>query len=132
MKNVMKALMKAQEEMPEIKKDSHNPFTNSDYATLGNITSIVKPILRRNGIVMTQKAIGDRLHTILFHLESGEFIETEFPIVISDNPQKTGSSNTYARRYDICNLLQIVAEEDDDGNVAAKPHHRRKPTVRPS
>jgi hypothetical protein len=33
-----------------------------------------------------------------------------------NDPQKQGGSITYARRYQLCALLSIVAEDDNDGN----------------
>jgi hypothetical protein len=37
------------------------------------------------------------------------------------NPQKMGSAITYFRRYALAAISQTVADEDDDGNEAAKP-----------
>ena len=53
----------------------------------------------------------------LIHCLAHSFIT--IPENITD-PQKLGSAITYFRRYTLKSLLAI-AEEDDDGNRAAKP-----------
>lgn len=54
--------------------------------------------------------------TTLGHAESGEYMESEFP-VFGSKPQEIGSSISYARRYNLLALLDIPTE-DDDGNDA--------------
>jgi hypothetical protein len=57
------------------------------------------------------------LRTELLHTP-GQWIASEFPLVAPlDRPQILGSAITYARRYSICALLGLAAE-DDDGQAA--------------
>ena len=55
-----------------------------------------------------------------------------FPFAQSD-PQKMGSAITYAKRYLLTTVFNVIAEEDDDGNAASgnttKPVAKKKPTV---
>jgi hypothetical protein len=55
---------------------------------------------------------------------SGEFDETwqesTCPLPDTVDSQKLGSAITYARRYNKLALLDIVADEDDDGNASTK------------
>jgi hypothetical protein len=53
----------------------------------------------------------------LFH-ESGEFLTSEYELPDIQDSQKKGAALTYARRYTVCALLSITADEDDDANSA--------------
>lgn len=64
--------------------------------------------------------------------ETPQTIETKTVTTASNDPQKMGGAITYARRYAVCALLSITAEEDDDGNAAsAKPQAQRPPAQAP-
>ena len=57
----------------------------------------------------------------LTHAATGEHIEDTMPLLITQpTPQGMGSALTYARRYSLCAVLNLVADADDDGQ-AAKP-----------
>jgi hypothetical protein len=58
------------------------------------------------------------LITILYH-ESGEEVASTMKLPESFDPQKIGSAITYYRRYSICGLLSICADEDDDAQSAS-------------
>ena len=93
------------------------------YATLDCIMDMVRRPLADNGLALIHKITWTDHNpgcvTQLLHA-SGQTIECEVPIVIEGNPnaQGWGSSLTYARRYGVCVLLGIAADEDDDGNAA--------------
>jgi hypothetical protein len=115
------ALSKAQSEYNKIIKDSTNPFFHSKYADLASCIDSVRDALHKNGLAIVQgtKIVGDRnaLETTIMHT-SGEWINGEYLIVpIKDEPQAMGAAMTYARRFTICGML-FVAAEDDDGEGA--------------
>jgi hypothetical protein len=58
------------------------------------------------------------VRTIIRHIPSGTEVESDFPLTDLSTPQKIGSSQTYARRYNLLGLLNIAAV-DDDGNTAS-------------
>jgi hypothetical protein len=93
------------------------------YATLDGIMDMVRGPLASNGLAVTHSlgtdAEGPVCETCLMH-SSGEWIATQIPVIVTDgaDAQKWGSAITYARRYGVCSLLGIAAEEDDDGNAA--------------
>lgn len=102
------------------------------YATLDAILEMARPHLAANGLSLIQPfTIEDEwvvLTTRLMH-SSGEFIEETLALRPEDlSPQSVGSVCTYAKRYQLCSLLGITAEEDDDGNHGsgnhAEPIHR--------
>lgn len=131
---LVKALTKAQSEMPKIEKDKENPFFKSFYADLATVIEAVTPTLAKNGLCIYQTTrAGDRpcLVTVLAH-ESGQFISGEYPLIpVKQDPQSLGSATTYARRYALCAILGIVAEDDDDGNAATKAPAPAKPAQQP-
>jgi hypothetical protein len=54
------------------------------------------------------------IHTVVADVESGEFIESVFPMIESNDPQKLGSCISYAKRYNLSQLFNIITDRDDD------------------
>lgn len=79
-------------------------------------------MLTECGLVLTQHFDVDVLTTMLCHAESGEFMQSDYPINVKDasNPQQLGSALSYARRYGVQSILNLNAS-DDDGSAAAAP-----------
>lgn len=125
MKQIAIALIKAQSEMADAKKNAKNPFLKNSYADLNAIREAVIPVLNDNKIAVLQPMIeinGEMyIKTLLLH-ESGETIESITKIVVSkqNDAQSQGSGITYARRYGLQSLLNVGAV-DDDGNKASNP-----------
>lgn len=123
MKNIAIALVKAQMEMTNAKKDAENPFFKKKYADLNSIREACMPALNANGIVVLQPIVFHEgknfVQTMLLH-ESGESITGLTEIVYSkpNDAQAQGSGITYARRYGLQSLCN-VGSEDDDGNKAS-------------
>lgn len=92
------------------------------YATLDTIIDHVREPLTKNGLWFVQTlANGDgkyRLETSLIH-SSGEWLRSETPLLVNENgSQAFGSALTYMKRYALCAMLGVAADEDDDGNAA--------------
>ena len=93
------------------------------YATLDAIIEHIRKPLTENGLWFIQRLHqnGDgkyRLVTTLTHA-SGQSIDGETPILAEDaSNQGFGSALTYMRRYSLCAMLGIAADEDDDANRA--------------
>jgi hypothetical protein len=68
---------------------------------------------------------GMELITTLRH-DSGEQIESRVPIPAVDSAQTLGSWLTYLERYQSCALLDIAAEDDDDGARAVAPRRQEE------
>ncbi len=134
------ALAAAQMAFPAIKKGkTANVGTYSyAYADLADIFDAVRPILAGKGIatiqVMSGNEQGYELTTRLMH-SSGQWVETDFPLRMAGKIQEVGSELTYARRYALCGILGIAAEEDDDGKAAnetkQQPRQQQRPPQRP-
>lgn len=131
MKEIAIALVKAQKEMSNAKKDSKNPFFKSKYADLNAVREACIPALNNNGIVVLQPTIyidgKSYVKTILLH-ESGESLEGLSEIIASkqNDAQSHGSGITYARRYGLQSMVCIGAD-DDDGNNASQPVQKQQP-----
>lgn len=118
----MTALLKFQGQVSKIKKDAKNPHFKSNYASLSKILEETNPVLTECGLVLTQHFDVDVLTTMLCHAETGEFMQSDYPINVKDvsNPQQLGSALSYARRYGIQSILNLNAS-DDDGQMASAP-----------
>lgn len=120
-----KALAAFQAEVVTVGKGADNPFFKSKYAELGSIMKKAQPVLTKHGLSVVQ--LPDNLDgqaaltTILMHT-SGQSLRATVPLVLSkQDPQGFGSAMTYFRRYGYAAALQIVIDEDDDGNNASHP-----------
>lgn len=117
MKNLIKSLSNFQNECPVIHKDTKGH--NYTYADLTKIHSIINPILRKHGLCIVQPLDNEGIKTILFHVESGESLES-FTIIpkiklgIMNEYQSFGSGVTYYRRYALASMLGLITDKDLD------------------
>ena len=112
------------------------------YATLDGIMDMLRKPLADNGLSLVHSLATDNEGTVcetrIIHA-SGQWMSTWVPVLVAAdaNAQGWGSAMTYARRYGVCTLLAIAADEDDDANAGcgneAKPAARagRTPTAPP-
>ncbi len=131
-KNIYQKLLLCQQEIGAITKTQDNPFFHSKYADINAILAVVKPILNKHGLVLTQALDMVEGHmgliTAITDVDSKEKIEGSCYWAEMPDPQKTGSAITYYRRYSIQSLLALEAQ-DDDGNVASSNTYQKpKPT----
>lgn len=118
MKNLFKALAAFQQEVPAIHEGTKgHHYTYSDLKT---IFKVINPILKKNGLGFTQLLENETIKTIIFHIESGETIEssTSIPQGIKLGSMNTfqvlGSAITYYRRYSLSAALGLVTDVDSD------------------
>lgn len=131
------ALAKAQAELPTIPRTktatirSEKANYTYQYAELGNILALARPVLGKHGLAVTQLMVDHKLITWLMH-EAGGRLESILDIPTFNLPQALGSWLTYMRRYTISALLGIAPEDDDDGSVAQdNPPLPHMPAPRP-
>ena len=119
-----KAIAAVQAEMPRLVKNSeaNTGKFGYKYITLDAIWDVLRPILTKHGLIVLNALDGQFLYARLIHVDSGEEVSCPFPINANQPPQQIGSAFTYARRYALCALLQIVADKDDDGAAAQNGH----------
>lgn len=133
MKQIAPAFIKAKREFGPALKVKTNPAFKSKYADLGACLDAVEDALLNNGIALMQETSEDEtgvtVETVFLH-ESGEQIrcgKLHVPASKQD-PQGYGSALSYARRYSLMTACGI-AQEDDDGQAAAKKPEPAKPAV---
>lgn len=118
MKELYKALAAFQTEVPNIYKNAKG--YNYKFADLGEINDIIKPLLKNNGLGYAQPLSGNSVKTILYHIESGETLEStvDIPQGVKLNGmndfQVMGSAITYLRRYSLSSMLGLITDEDAD------------------
>ncbi len=133
MKNLFKALADFQQEVPVIHKATQG--YGYTYADLPKIFEAINPLLKKHGLGFTQLINGTDLITILFHVESGEVIESKTAIPQNvqlkgmNDYQVLGSAITYLRRYALSSLLGIVTDKDTDASGEQVKHEPKKPTI---
>lgn len=118
------AFRAAQEKLNGVTKTARNPFYQSTYATLDDCWKACKDILHEQKISVLQPTSvrddGTMILTTRLQHDSGEFIEGDYLLnPVKADPQGYGSATTYARRYSLCAMIGLCAEEDDDGNAAS-------------
>ena len=135
-KAIYAALAAARAEFGRATRDGSNPHLKNRYPTLTSIVEACDQSLARHGLTYSQPVVqtsaGPALRTVLMHLETGERIESECPLLFDSsgriNPmQALGSAITYARRYGLESLLGLM-RDDDDGEGA----FQRKQAARPA
>lgn len=139
------ALLAFQSEAPTLPRDGFNPFHRSRFTTLGAAKKVVGPLLAKHGLVwscwLTTLDGQPALKCELLHPASGESRQETMPLLMGAEDddetkrrpsaarqiQALGSAITYTRRYALLAVLDLVGEDDDDGNAAMPPRQARTP-----
>ena len=110
---------------------------NYKYAPLEEILRVVEEPLLENGLVISHDRDVEQnfLVTYLYHT-SGQFISTKIRIEYKAESklnfmQSLGSASTYAMRYNITALLNLAAEDDDDGVSSGDKKEYKKTAKEP-
>jgi hypothetical protein len=134
--SLAEALAALQTRLPRIGKDKtakvvpkdKAPYSY-DYANLATISAAVLPLMGPLGLSFTTRPTMSVRHEgtdqfvliyQLLHI-SGEDLSGEYPLPdpARTTPQQVGSAITYARRYCLCAVTGVAADEDDDDAQAA-------------
>jgi len=118
---LVQALAAAQTEMKNAGFDKVNPHFNSKFASLTSVRNTVLPILAKHGIALTQGEVMIEgrlvLRTTLY--KGDQTISEDVTMIVGKKDMHgQGSALTYARRYGMCGICGVAADEDDDGNQA--------------
>jgi len=129
--NLLKALYDARQEYQPLSKSGVNAYFKSNnkehrYSTLKDVEDAVEGALQSHDLhlrhqivaIQTEQGLGSILRTTLEHIPSGEFMSSIIAMESTGGPQATGSQITYYRRYNILSLLNLEADDEDDGNAA--------------
>ncbi len=127
------ALAAAQGTMKNAAFDAVNPHFKSRYASLASVTDATREALSKNGLALTHttdvfpelEVEGEYLVTTLGH-KSGQWISSRRRVPTGLKAQEYGAWLTYNRRYALCAMVGISADEDDDGNIAQASNGKRE------
>lgn len=100
------------------------------YADLAAIRESYREPYSKHGLTVTHsmaQADGHLVITTTLMHESGQWCDSAYPVAAYAKPQEQGSAITYAKRYNVCMLADIVADDDDDGAAAQQAEPQRKP-----
>jgi hypothetical protein len=117
-----KALFEVQKAALVAIKDRRNDHLKNSYATLGAVWDACREPLQANGVLVVQTPEyherGIAVRTRLTHVPTGEWLECSLVMPTEKvTPQALGSAITYARRYALGAMMNILSE-DDDGEAA--------------
>jgi len=92
------------------------------YATIGHTLEKLQPILTECKLAYTQLLQSDNsITTMLIHADNGQYLSSNKPLDLPNGAtaQEVGSFITYYKRYALLAMLGVVAEDDEDGNIAS-------------
>lgn len=127
MGTLYKDLIEAMAEFKTLPKDKKG--YNYMYTDFDTVVSAVRPILTAHKIGYSQPLVivdgKNALKTILFNAD-GETLESvvalpDVELSKGNTAQKLGAAITYMKRYALCAILGISADEDVDGNTEKEP-----------
>lgn len=135
-------------------KNATNPYFDSKYADLATVEEALKEPLKniklqyrfylsnrdggskittaQNGTVTTETQT-ERWYVGLWvnDPESKTGVGYEFPLVNVSTAQEIGKGITYAKRYLLTTIFNVIAEEDDDGNSVSGVQNTKVPKRQP-
>jgi hypothetical protein len=135
MKHLLKSLAAFQQEVKVIHKATQG--YGYSYSDLPKIFSEINPLLQKHGLGFTQlintKEGVNYLATVVFHVESGEQIESNCMIPYvqlkgMNDFQSFGSGVTYFRRYCLSSMLGLVTDKDTDAS-GEQVKTKKKPKI---
>ena len=136
------ALTKFQDLNIKALKDSINPHFKSKYADLTSVINAVNhgaefglsfsQSIEYKNIILDRVQIKDdkelKYQEIYRDISVVTIVRHIVPVLINgndkDNPQKMGSSISYAKRYGLQSLYGLAS--DDDGNIASENNQRKQ------
>jgi hypothetical protein len=136
--SLAEALLIMQRDLPTVaKRQTATTATYSyKYAGLSSVMSALLPRLNRLGLLFVARPLMSEgkfiLACELLHVATGEKLVAEYPITAAANApaQAIGSAISYGRRYSLCAMVGLVAEEDDDGRAASARYDEPEPPRR--
>jgi hypothetical protein len=135
MKHLLKSLAAFQQEVKVIHKATQG--FGYTYADLPKIFEEINPLLQKHGLGFTQlintKEGVNYLATVVFHVESGEQIESNCMIPYvqlkgMNDYQSFGSAVSYFRRYCLSSILCLVSDKDLDAS-GEQVKTKKKPKI---
>lgn len=129
------ALAKAQAKMTNPPKNRTGQCRGGKYrySDLATVIDHTRAAMAEFGLSVSQLTVyGESRNTLVTRLlhSSGQYLEATYPLPVGAAAQEMGSAITYARRYSLCAILGIAADEDDDGAKASGTEAGHEKAVR--
>ncbi len=131
------AMTACQGEMPRVVFNAENKHTNSSYANLEAVNTLVVPVYTKHGFSLVfdtaESPLPDHVRVLCDVSHDGGHVSRKSLDLALDGKGVKGNSNmtplqgrgstlTYARRYLTCMIFNItVGAEDNDGNTVQPP-----------
>ena len=113
-KNLTSHLLEIQQKRMKYHKNGKAHY--GKYLNLEDLLDVLLPELNERGVLITH-TVQDRELSTRITLGT-EHVESFFPMPDLQDPQKLGSAITYAKRYNLASIFNIVSDKDDDGEKA--------------
>ena len=120
----MKKLFEIQKMNLTVKKDARNPHFKNEYITLDSLISKLQPICNEMWLLIIHYTSDNEVITNVISIEDNSNVISKFPLWDIMNPQKVWSAITYAKRYNLCQIFNIITDRDDDGNIWSEQRKR--------
>lgn len=124
---LLEALLNIQHEAPTVQAEGFNDYTESHFMELKDVVAKVTPMLNEEGLLWEARPSvhatvrAPSLKYSLTHVATKEAREDEMLLMLpKGTPQDLGSAITYARRYALVCVLNLVVDKDDDGHSATQ------------
>lgn len=108
-----------------------------NYASLEAVWKLLRDELVANELVVVQEPQRDVLLTTVVHASSGQSTTSEVPLITAEESrnhmQDLGGAITYARRYALYAIFNIITDDDDNANATKDaPVRSASPNKTPS
>ena len=135
-KNLLINLLNAKKEFTSIQQSKYNAYHKNRYSSDTDIINAIKEGLEKHNLILMQSADKESIHTRILHTQSGEWIETTFPMYPNieketqnddkktpkqiNNNQDMISSIKYIMRSAIIKMLQLEIANENDKDIKAE------------
>jgi len=135
-----KAIIEARKDFPPLHRSGSNTAFDKRkphrFSTQDDVYACVMPTLTARSITVSScvwMVEGKPFVVTTISHSGGGFRSSLFPVADA-SPHKVGGAITYGTRYNICSLLSLQIEDDDDGNTASgvKQKADGNPSSRPA
>lgn len=128
---MLEKIARIQDKIGKLTKDTKG--FNYKYFDINQLLDRLQPLLREEGLVITQPIIDGSVVTRIEEKSSdgsqlNACIESSIKLPENVKPQDLGSAITYYRRYSLVSLLALEAEDDDGAKTnTTKPVQKSLP-----
>lgn len=115
---MLESISRIQDKIGKLTKDSSG--YNYKYFDINQLLEKLQPLLREEGLVITQPIREGSVVTTITNTKTGISVESSIKLPDNVKPQDLGSAITYYRRYSLVSLLALESEDDDGQKAQGK------------